>query len=73
MFDNFEWAEGFGPRFGLYGVDYDSYARVATEGATVLGDIAKARKLTGAERSKMGGTGPMTAEKGATFGTNCGQ
>jgi len=73
LFDNFEWAEGFGPRFGLYRVDYDTYARVATEGATVLGDVAKARKLTGAQRREMGGTGPMTAEEGASFGTNCGQ
>ena len=38
--DNFEWAEGFGPHFGLYSVDYASYARTPTEGADVLGAIA---------------------------------
>ncbi len=38
--DNFEWAEGFRPRFGLWSVDYDTYARTATDGATVLGQIA---------------------------------
>ncbi len=60
--DNFEWAEGFKPRFGLYTVDYSSYARTATEGATVLGAIAQSRALTVAQRQEYGGTGPMTPE-----------
>lgn len=60
--DNFEWTEGFGPHFGLFQVDYSTYARTASEGATVLGDIAKARQLTGAQRDRYGGTGPMTPD-----------
>ena len=50
VYDNFEWAHAFGPRFGLYTVDYTTYARTPTEGATVFGEIAKGRKLTGALR-----------------------
>jgi beta-glucosidase len=30
LVDNFEWAEGFAPRFGLYRVDYDTLARTPT-------------------------------------------
>ncbi len=60
--DNFEWALGFAPHFGLYSVDYGDYSRKATEGATVLGQIAKARKLSIEQRTQYGGHGPLTAE-----------
>jgi beta-glucosidase len=63
IYDNFEWALGFTPRFGLYRVDFQSYTRTPTEGATALGEIAGARKLSVEARSKYGGSGPMTPEK----------
>jgi len=64
--DNFEWAEGFEPRFGLYRVDYEdpAYPRAPTEGADLLRDVARARALTGAQRAALGGLGPMTEEAG---------
>jgi beta-glucosidase len=60
--DNFEWAEGFAPHFGLYRVDYDTYTRTPTEGADVLDAIAHARTITTEQRQKYGGLGPMTPE-----------
>jgi beta-glucosidase len=62
IFDNFEWALGFVPRFGLYSVDYTTYARTPTEGATVFGEIAQSRKLTTMMRTMYGGSGPLTPE-----------
>lgn len=62
LYDNFEWSEGFGPRFGLYSVDYQTYARTPTEGADVLKQIMAGRKLTSALRKAHGGDGPMTPE-----------
>jgi len=62
LYDNFEWALGFVPRFGLYKVDYSTYARTPTEGATALGEIAKNRKISEAMRDKYGGDGPLTPE-----------
>jgi beta-glucosidase len=62
-FDNYEWAEGFEPRFGLYTVDYASdYARTPTLGADVLAQITAGRELPAALREAHGGEGPMTPE-----------
>lgn len=41
MIDNFEWAEGFGPRFGLIEVDYKTQKRTPRPSAYVYSEIAK--------------------------------
>lgn len=62
LMDNFEWAEGYEPRFGLYTVDLETYTRTATTGALVYGEIAGARSLSVEQRQNFGGLGPMTPE-----------
>jgi beta-glucosidase len=42
LLDNFEWAEGFEPRFGLYRVDYATLERTAAPGAEVFAELAAA-------------------------------
>jgi beta-glucosidase len=69
--DNFEWAEGFLPQFGLYAVDYTTFARTPTLGATLFGEIVGARAVTVDQRRLYGGTGPMTPEPGSLGLNTC--
>lgn len=62
LFDNFEWAEAFGPRFGLFSVDYTTFVRTPTAAVPVLHDIASRHSLSSSLRKKYGGTGKMTPE-----------
>jgi beta-glucosidase len=62
LYDNFEWAEGYEPRFGLYRVDFDTYDRTPTEGAEMLAEIARNRRIDAATLDEYGGLGPMTPE-----------
>lgn len=62
LMDNFEWAEGYEPRFGLYRVDHDTGERTPTEGVDVLRAIAGSRQITAEQRDVLGGLGPMSPE-----------
>jgi beta-glucosidase len=44
LLDNFEWIKGFGPRFGLYAVDYDTFARTPRESAVIYKNIIEAHR-----------------------------
>jgi beta-glucosidase len=46
-FDNFEWARGYGMRFGLIGVDRATQERTVRPSARHLGAIARANRLSG--------------------------
>ena len=39
LLDNFEWAEGYGPRFGLIHVDYSTQKRVLKDSAAFYSQI----------------------------------
>jgi len=46
-FDNFEWARGYGPTFGLVGVDRTTFARHPKPSAKWLGEIARRNEVPG--------------------------
>lgn len=45
LLDNFEWARGFGPRFGLAEVDYETLERKVRPSASVYANVAKSNAL----------------------------
>jgi beta-glucosidase len=45
LLDNFEWAFGYGPRFGLVDCDRTTFARLPKESARWLGRVARANAL----------------------------
>ena len=49
--DNFEWARGYGMRFGLIGVDRTTQARTVRPSARHLGAIARANAVSSASRA----------------------
>ncbi|MEF8846954.1 MAG: glycoside hydrolase family 1 protein [Candidatus Paceibacterota bacterium] len=46
LMDNFEWADGYGPRFGLVEVDYDTLERKIRDSARYYAQIARNNSLT---------------------------
>jgi len=46
LLDNFEWAEGYAPRFGLYAVDYATQTRTLRASGDLYGQIARARSCS---------------------------
>jgi beta-glucosidase len=45
LMDNFEWAEGYGPRFGLTYVDYETLQRIPKDSARWYADVARRNGL----------------------------
>jgi len=41
LMDNFEWAHGFGPRFGLIDIDYNTYQRTVRESAKKFAEVCQ--------------------------------
>jgi beta-glucosidase len=41
LMDNFEWHDGFGPRFGLIDINYKTQQRTVRESAVKFGEVCK--------------------------------
>jgi beta-glucosidase len=65
LLDNFEWAFGYGPRFGLVEVDYETFERRPRPSAGLFSEIVRANALNdglGAELRYSDGSGSLAPE-----------
>jgi beta-glucosidase len=46
LVDNFEWAEGWGVRFGLIELDPETQERIPRSSASMFGEICRANAIT---------------------------
>ncbi len=56
LLDNFEWLEGFRPRFGLFEVDYATFARRRRPSADLFASLGRSLARTG--RARIDAVGP---------------
>lgn len=61
LLDNFEWASGYEPRFGLVRVDYNTHARIPKLSAHWLADVCASRTLTPESSISMSARFPYVA------------
>ncbi len=52
LLDNYEWADGYTMKFGLFAVDFDTFKRTPRGSVQVFGDIVRANAVSGALRGK---------------------
>ncbi|MDR3545251.1 MAG: family 1 glycosylhydrolase, partial [Candidatus Limnocylindrales bacterium] len=45
LLDNFEWAQGYGPRFGITHVNYESQERLVRDSGRFMGAVASSGQL----------------------------
>lgn len=63
LLDNYEWMSGYGPKFGLIGVDRKTQRREIKNSALVFGSIARRNDLSDAEEQKdVPGSGSHSGE-----------
>jgi beta-glucosidase len=54
LLDNFEWLEGWGPRFGLYRVDFETLERTPTPACDYFRQVAVTRQLVAPSPTALG-------------------